>query len=107
MPAVNAVVASGFAVSSAVGLYPAERRWALYVPSMTPVAVRVEFATSSSAGDFGTLHMRSDLPDVVASGTPRPAWGVFSPVTPWARVKLGANASDVASAFAFVPFTAH
>jgi len=28
------------------------------------------------------------------------------PVTPWARVKLGANASDVASAFAFVPFTA-
>ena len=102
---VYATVASGFAVSSAVVLFPSDRKWGLQVPSMAGNAVRVEFATSSAASDWGTLHMRGDMPDVVASSTVRPAWGWFYPVTPVARVRLGANAADVAS-FAFVPFTA-
>jgi hypothetical protein len=104
--AVFVTVASGFAVSSAVVLFPADRRWTVSVPSMTPVAVRVELSQTSGGGaDFGPLHVRPDLSDVVVSGTPRPAWGIFWPVTSYARVKLGANASDVAT-FQLMPFTA-
>ena len=103
--AVFATVASGFAVSSAVLLFPSDRKWSIAVPSMAGNAVRVEFATSSAASDWGTLHMRGDLPDVVTSSTVRPAWGWFYPLTCWARVKLGATAGDTAS-FSFLPFTA-
>ncbi len=63
-------------------------------------AVRIEFTTvSGGAGDvsFGALLPRPDLSDVVVSSTVRPAWGIFQPVSPWARVKLGANATDTAS----------
>jgi hypothetical protein len=102
---VSAVVVSGFAVSSAVYLFPSDRRWSVQVPSMSGSAVRVEFSTTSGGSDFGALHMRPDLTDVVVSSTVRPAWGIFVPPTPWARVKLGANATDTAS-FTFVPFTA-
>lgn len=98
-------VASGFSASSAAYLFPADRKWSLQVPSMSGNAVRVEFATSSEGTDFAALHMRPDLTDVVVSSTVRPAFGWFYPVTCWARVKLGANAADVAS-FAFLPFTA-
>jgi hypothetical protein len=105
MAIVFATVASGVAVSSAVLLFPSDRKWSIQVPSMVGNAVRVEFATSSGGTDWGALHMRGDLSDVVASSTVRPAWGWFFPVTCWARVRLGANAADTAS-FAFVPFTA-
>ena len=105
MATVYATVASGFTVSSAVLLFPSDRKWSIQVPSMVGNAVRVEFATSSAASDFGALCMRPDLTDVVASSTVRPAWGWFYPVTPYARVRLGSNAADVAS-FQFVPFTA-
>jgi len=103
--AVSAVVLSGFSVSSAVYLYPTDRWWAVQVPSMAGSAVRVEFSTTSGGADFGALHMRSDLTDVVVSSTVRPAWGIFLPPTPWARVKLGANATDTAS-FVLMPLTA-
>src|SRR5437870_3914262 len=106
--AVFVTVASGFAVSSAVTLYPVDgRRWALFVPSMSGNTVRVEFsAVSGGAGDFGALFSAADQPATVTSSTVRPAWATFYPPTPFARVSLGVNASDTASAFAFYPTTA-
>jgi|SRR5579862_5642615 len=105
MATVYATVASGFSVSSAVLLFPSDRRWSIQVPSMAGNAVRVEFATSSGGTDWAAIHMRPDLTDVVVSSTVRPAFGWLYPVTPFARVRLGANAADVAS-FAFIPFAA-
>jgi hypothetical protein len=105
MPTVYAAIASGFAVSSSVVLFPSDRKWSIQVPSMAGNAIRVEFATSSGGSDWGAIHMRPDVADVVVSSTVRPAWGWFFPITSYARVKLGGNATDVAS-FAFVPFTA-
>ena len=105
MAAVFCTVASGFSVSSGVPLFPADRRWAVQAPSMSGSAVRIEFASSSGATDFAPLAMRPDLIDVVNSTTVRPAWGHFFAITPWARVKLGSNATDTAS-FLLVPFTA-
>jgi hypothetical protein len=100
-----AVVQSGFNVSSTVALFPADRRWAVQVPSMAGTGVRVEFATGSGASDFGALHMRPDLTDVVNSTTVRPAWGTFFPVTAFARVKTAVNVTDTAT-FTLLPFTA-
>jgi len=102
---VYATVASGFQVSSAVLLFPADRRWSVFVPSMSGNSIRVEFTTvSGGAGDvsFGALHMQPfvDPSAVVASSTVRPAWGWFVPMTAFARVKLGAVTLDTAS-FAF------
>src|SRR5262249_8413059 len=86
---------SGVPCSSAVLLFPADRRWSVFVPSMAGSAVRVEFAAvSGGAGDvsFGALNMQpfTDPSAVVASSTVRPAWGWFIPVTAFARVKFGA-----------------
>ena len=105
MAIVSAVVASGFTVSSAVVLFPADRRWALYVPSMAPNTIRVDFATSSSANDFGPLYSAADQPATVTSGSTRPAWSPpFVPVTPFARVSLATVTLDVAS-FLLCPVT--
>src|SRR5689334_16945342 len=101
-------VASGFAVSSAVELFPSERRWAVFCPSMSGNSVRVDFSTALNGTDasFGAFHPTADQPAVVASSTIRPAWGIFFPVTQWARVHLGTAATDTVS-FQLVPFTAH
>ena len=100
-----AVVLSGFNVSSTVVLIPSERRWAVLVPSMAGTGVRIEFATGSGATDFGALHMRSDLTDVVNSTTVRPAWGHFLPVTAYTRVKTSVTVTDTATFF-LASFTA-
>jgi hypothetical protein len=104
---IYAVVQSGFAVSSAVTLFPADRRWSLFVPSASPNTIAVQFSASSGgAGDWGALYAAADQPATVTSGSTRPAWASpFVPVTPWARVSLSTNAADVAS-FAFYPVTA-
>ena len=72
MATVYTTAASGFAVSSSVLLFPRDPKWSTQVPSMAGNAVRVEFATSSAGSDWGALHMRGDLSDVVASSTVRP-----------------------------------
>ena len=93
-----AAVLSGFAVSSAIVIFPADRRWAVSVPSMSGNTIRVDFsATSGGAGDFGVLHAAADQPFVVISSTSRPCWGTFQPVTPFARISLGTAAADTAS----------
>src|SRR5437762_11689201 len=98
-----ATVLSGFTVSSPFTIFPADRGWAISVPSMAGNNIRVDFsATSGGAGDFGVLHAAADQPFVAISSTSRPCWGTFQPVTPFARVSLGAAAADTAS-FALFP----
>ena len=94
-----ATVLSGFAVSSAFHLFP-HGPWTVSVPSMAGNQVRVEFTTvSGGAGDlsFGALFSPPDQPAVVASNAVRPAWGMFTAVSPWCRVRFGANVTDTAS----------
>jgi hypothetical protein len=96
---INTVVLSGFAVSSALYLFP-QGPWAISVPSMAGNQVRIDFTTvSGGAGEpsFGALFDPPDQPAVVASNATRPAWGLFTAVTPWCRVRFGAAVTDTAS----------
>jgi hypothetical protein len=97
-------VASGTSASSAFFLSRAGT-WAVQVPSMSGVAVRVEFATSSGGSDWAALCPRADLDAVTNSGTVRPAWGLFRPVTSFGRIKTSAAVTDTAS-FVVLPVNA-
>ena len=104
---INANVASGASVSSAVCLYPVDgRRWALFCPSMSGNTLRLEFSTvSGGASDFGALHPAADQNAIITSCTVRPAWTSFVPPTPFCRASLGAAVTDTASVF-LLPLTA-
>lgn len=104
-------VLSGTSVSTTAVLERSDRALTVFIPSMAPNAVRLQFATSSGAASaafatYTTLNTTSgtaNMYDLVSSSATRPAVFVLGrPVTPFMRVQLGAVTTDTAT-FTILP----
>ena len=95
-------IANGAQVSSCFTLDPPGGGFVIFVASHQQVQVSVDFASTSGSGSELNWH-RYTTPAgnafVIASSTPLPAVGIVErAVSPWFRLKFGANASATTSA---------
>jgi hypothetical protein len=71
----------------------------VWVPSLSPANVHLDFATTSAAPVFHSFVPVADLPAIVSSSCPtRPCVAVvpFAP-SPWVRLRLSSAVSDTVS----------